>query len=144
MPVSKHRRKKGGKSVRHPGRLAPPRATSDGYRRFLREYIEPFERKWPDHAAVRMLDLVCDVALILESRDLQMAIHGFQPASKRTLLEQFVARDEVEIDDGVVQIVRTHDDAEAALNFLVEEEMIVVAGDLVSIHPRFDHLARAA
>jgi hypothetical protein len=41
-----------------------------------------------------------------------------------------------EAEDGSL-ITRTIEDASAALSFPVEQSMVVVDGDMISIHPRF-------
>jgi hypothetical protein len=49
----------------------------------------------------------------------------------------------VELSDGS-QHVRTLEEAETALRYLVRKKMVVVDGELVSAHPRFAYLADAS
>jgi hypothetical protein len=62
MPVSKHRRKPGGKSVRHPGRARAPAFRLDyessARRAFAEKYTVPFyAAHGADHFAAEMLDI---------------------------------------------------------------------------------------
>ena len=65
----------------------------------------------------------------------------FQPASKADLFETYMAP--VDMPDGS-RIVRTLEDAEIALCYLVKTAMVIVDGDVVSVHPRFGYLAAAS
>ena len=63
MPQSKHRRKAGGKSVKHPGRgkasrELPPSPAMLAWRTFSNAYCRPFHRQWPGHPAGELLDIV--------------------------------------------------------------------------------------
>ena len=133
MPRSKHRRKPGSKSVRRPGRgkperVSPTAARDRAYVRFLDVYRRPFREQWPDQdAAAEMLDIVSDAVLSLETL-------SFQAVNKDAVFLVFV--EPYETHDGSI-ITRTNEDAEAALSFLVEEAMVVLDGDLISISPRF-------
>jgi hypothetical protein len=66
---------------------------------------------------------------------------AFHTASRAKLFQTFMAP--VETKDGS-RITRTLDEAETALHYLVEKEMVVVDGDAVSTHPRFGHLVGAS
>ena len=66
---------------------------------------------------------------------------GFYPASKAELFQAFARP--VELSDGS-QHVRTLEQAETALRYLVKQQMVVVDRDLVSAHPRFAHLTDAS
>jgi hypothetical protein len=66
---------------------------------------------------------------------------AFHTASKAELFQTFVSR--IETKDGN-RIGRTLDEAEAALRYLVEKEMVVVDGAAVSTHPRFAYLVGAS
>ena len=123
-------------------RAPPGRNTTPSYSglpdtplsRFRRAYAGEFHARWPNRAdgAGYLLDVVADTAI--EQNDARVT---FRPASKQMLIEHFVAPFE---DDPV----RTIEDAEAALRFLVEQEMIEIESDAVSIHARFAAAATAA
>jgi hypothetical protein len=133
MPRSKHRRKPGGKSVKRPGRNKPVRVTpmaarDHAYAKFRAVYHRPFMEQWPDQdAADEMLDIVSDAILDLDTL-------RFRAVDKTLVLPTFV--ESYEAEDGSL-VTRTSEDAEAALSFLVEQSMVVVDGDMISIHPRF-------
>lgn len=137
MPRSKHRRKPGGKSVKRPGRNrgdeAPVLPSDARWDRFRDTYLRPFyQQDHPGEECVReMLDLVID-------RTTTYDMLSFYPVSKVTLVRGFV--EPLEVEDGTFA-TRTPEEAEVALRYLVEREMVVVEGDVVSIHPRFAYLA---
>jgi len=66
MPTSKHRRKAGGKSLRHPGRGKLPRErplspAMLAWRTFSNAYCRLLHQQWPDDPAGDLLDIVSDV-----------------------------------------------------------------------------------
>ena len=134
MPRSKHRRKPGGKSVRRPGRDKTVRVSlmttwDRAFARIGEVFSGPFHAQWRDGAggAGFMLDLVSDAIFDLEPPTVGTA-------SKARIFAAYLAPfedDEDSTDD------LTPEGAEAALNFLVEQTMVVVDGDVISIHPRF-------
>jgi hypothetical protein len=133
MPRSKHRRKAGGKSVKRPGhnkpwREAPLTAVQADWQRFGDAYLTPFHQQWRDRAqAGYMLDLVAEAIFDPDT-------FTFHAAEKAVVLPAFLAPSEE--DDGT-PVNWTSEDADAALRFLVEENMVVMDGNLISIHPRF-------
>ena len=134
MPKSKHRRKPGvGKSVAHPGRarplVQPPLSPGEKtWRRLVALYHRPFHERWRDGQddACVMLDL----AEVFDSET-----GAFQTISKAALFAAFM--EPLEDEFGETEVSKTIEDAEAALRFLIEQEMLVVDGDDVAIHPRF-------
>ncbi len=64
---------------------------------------------------------------------------GFTPG-KDALFAEFI--EPYEREDGV-GIVRTPEEAETALRYLVKLDLVVVDGDTVSFHPRFADLLDA-
>jgi hypothetical protein len=133
MPRSKHRRKAGGKSVKRPGhnkpwREAPLTAVQAAWQRFGDAYLRPFHRQWRDREqAGYMLDLVAE-AIFDPDR------FTFHAAEKEAVLPAFLAPSE---EDDRTPVNWTPEDADAALRFLIEENMVVMDGNLISIHPRF-------
>lgn len=142
MPKSKHRRKAGGKSMQHPGRSrlhgSPPSVTAlDGnLDRYFDAYLGPFHQQAHPECefADELLDAVSDATFDPHTP-------AFHTASKAELFQTFVSR--IEMKDGN-RISRTLEEAEAALHYLVEKEMVVVDGDAVSTHPRFGYLVGAS
>jgi hypothetical protein len=135
MPKSKHRRKAGGKAVKHPGRGKPPREFPLSAQ-FVDGYLRPFHAAWPDREDENyMLDLVSDACF--DSRKPAL----FQTVRKDELISSFTSP--LEGDDGS-PIVSTREQAEAALAFLEEQDMVVIDGDQVSIPSRFvDEFSRS-
>jgi hypothetical protein len=139
MPRSKHRRKAGGKSLRNPGRSQPQRPRSltpaDIADRYFDAYLQAFyQQPHPEcEYADELLDLVSYATF-----DTRTA--SFRPASKAELIQTFV--DPLDLPDGS-QHVRTLEEAETALRYLVKKEMVIVDGDVVSTHPRFVRLVGA-
>jgi hypothetical protein len=136
MPRSKHRRKAGGKSARNPGRnpSGRPRSmtTTEIADRYFDVYLHAFyQQAHPEcEYADELLDLVSYATF-----DTHTA--RFHPTSKAELFQTFV--DPLDLPDGS-RHVRTLEEAETALHYLVKKEMVVVDGDVVSTHPRFAHL----
>jgi hypothetical protein len=89
----------------------------------------PFHRRWRDGArgAGFMLDLVSDALF-----DVHTPAIG--TASKAEVFAAYLAPSG-EDDDSTDDL--TPEGAEAALGFLVEQRMVEVDGDTISIHPRF-------
>jgi hypothetical protein len=124
MPFSKHRRKPGGKSVRHPGRgregkPAPEPPEWALYRQFADGYSNPFATK--HEALIDMLDTIADLAF-------EPVNGGLQPVSKADVFSMFVDPDEPGHEA---------EDAEAAVKLLVEEGMVEVDGDEIRVPARF-------
>ena len=132
MPQSKHRRKAGGRSVKHPGRGKPPRElppspAMPAWRTFSNAYCRPFHQQWPDHPAGELLDIVSADLFDPDTRT-------FHTANKTEVFTEFL--EPFEEEDGT-SITRTPAQAEAALAFLVEQAMVVVEDERIAIHPRF-------
>jgi hypothetical protein len=134
MPRSKHRRKAGGKSVKRPGsnrpaRVSPMTAEDRAYTRIAETYGGPFHRQWPDGAggAGLMLDVVSDAIFDLDPP-------AIRTASKETVFSTYL--EPFEGDEESTDVL-TPEGAAAALSFLVKQNMVVVEGDMISIHPRF-------
>jgi hypothetical protein len=126
--------------VKRPGHNRPePRITASetawmaaagaAWRRFSDAYLGPFHQEWPDAAggAGAMLDIVADAFFDPDQPT-------FRAVDKDAVFPTFMDPDEGE--DGN-PVIRTREDAEAALGILVEESMVAVDGDMISIHPRF-------
>jgi hypothetical protein len=132
MPQSKHRRKAGGKSVKHPGRgkpsrELPPSPAMLAWRTFSNAYCRPFHRQWPGHPAGELLDIVSAGLFDADTRT-------FHTVNKVGIFTAFLQPFEEE--DGT-SVTRTPAQAEAALAFLVEQNMVVVEDEMIAIHPRF-------
>jgi hypothetical protein len=130
MPRSKHRHKAGGKAVKKPGKALPrrfepsPRAVA--YDKFFELYARPFFDKWPDegpHQSVFMLDAI-----------VRAAFDAWPPiastVSKQSVFKTFTTDFE---DVGPLSV----ETAEPALAFLVEEGMVLVDGDQITIPEQF-------
>jgi hypothetical protein len=132
MPFSKHRRKPGGKAVRHPGKGKqgkPPPEPPDmaQWRRFNAGYTRAFHAKHEASAMLGvgyLLDIVADQAF-------EPVFHGepFQPVvSKAEVFREFMEHDEPGHEA---------EDAEAALRVLIEDSMVEMDGDEIRIPARF-------
>ena len=129
MPRSKHRRKAGGKAVPHPGRGKPGRELTPTpedlqWRRFKDGYLRPFIEKYPDEggplgASSYMLDLISDAAFV---------DGNLRPVRKADVFREFMLDAEEE---------NLPDDPDAALAFLVDQGMVEVAGDTITVPARF-------
>lgn len=138
MPRSKHRRKPGGKAIKNPGRGRPgpmraPAPSLDAYGLLRARVSAPFYKAWPDdpHHAGYLLDIILGESAMGE---------GSHPVvtwsvSKAAVFSEFV--EPFENEDGTESVL-TDADAEAALAFLIEQEMVRVEGDSIALHPRFD------
>lgn len=129
MPRSKHRRKPGGKSVRHPGRnkprWPPPRsAATIRWEQYYDEIAAPFYRQSHPECdyAGELLDLITDAVYNAETPQ-------FRPADKDLLFAEFVEPHERE--DGT-ELVRTLEEAETALRYLVKLDLVVDEDGMVS------------
>ncbi len=116
MPRSKHRRKPGGKSLRHPGRGKPGRQeqtpAETAYSRFCAVYTSPFHRRLPGDPldAGFLLDIIADAAFD----------HGTEtllPVSKKMAFAEFT-KPEGSWDGDPPPLPLTIAAAEAALGFL--------------------------
>jgi hypothetical protein len=131
MPRSKHRRKPGGKAVAHPGRGKTrelPRSPEDVlWHRFVDGYTRPFHEKYGDSApgsAGDMLDLIEEGSFVATGGG------RLQPVSKAAVFREFMVPLDLE-DDMPVR------DPEAALAFLVEQGMVEVASDTITVPASF-------
>jgi hypothetical protein len=121
------------KALSAPGMTSPSgkaclTAAQDAWQRFGNAYLRPFHEYWHDRAqAGYMLDLVAEAIFDPDT-------FTFHATKKEAVLPAFLAPSEE--DDGT-PVIWTHEDADAALRFLVEENMVVMDGNLISIHPRF-------
>jgi hypothetical protein len=128
MPVSKHRRKSGGKSVRHPGRgkafkKSPPTAKELAWRVFNTRWRSQFLTEFPEREDVgMMMDIITDQVWLGDG--------NFGPASKEKAIEEFIKPFEDEPP-------KTREDAERALAFLAERGMLDVEGGQITVPARF-------
>jgi hypothetical protein len=104
--------------------------------RYVRAYVVPFHKQWIGRTdgAGFLLDLAADA--FFDPADPTQ----FQTASKRAVFYAFLEPPafDLPLDENSPQLPSlTQEDAERALAFLVEQTMVVVDGDAVSIHPRF-------
>lgn len=140
MPRSKHRRKPGGKSVRHPGRGKPARDWSrspamQAWDAFSSGYNGPFHAAFPRASldAGFLLDLIAEACFDVDRRELR-------PTDKATVFAGFMEpfEAEAEWDQGSPPAPHeTIESAEAALSFLAGQGMVEVAGDRISVPARF-------
>jgi hypothetical protein len=141
MPRSKHRRKPGEKAVAHPGRgktrelpLSPEDVL---WRRFVDGYTRPFHEKHGDSAAGGagdMLDLIEEGAFVATGNG------SLRPVSKADVFGDFMwplDPEDFPDDEPVPPNHETPESAEAALAFLVEQEMVEVTGDTITVPARF-------
>ena len=132
MPVSKHRRKRGGKSVRHPGRgkvptIPPLPPDLQAWRKFHDGYIAPFRAALEGNTvAHEILDLIADRAWQYNA--------PLQAVSKAEVLRE-MAQPIDELCPG-----RTAEEVERALAFLVEHGMVEVVGDQITVPARFQQV----
>jgi hypothetical protein len=132
MPVSKHRHKPGGKSVRHPGRgkvpmipLLPP--DLQAWQKFRDGYIAPFL------AALEGNTVAHEVADLIADRAWQYNA-PLQAVSKAEVLREMAQP----IDD--LCPGRIAEEVERALAFLVEHGMVEMAGDQITVPARFQQV----
>jgi hypothetical protein len=120
--------------MKHPGRGRlgrefPMTPSEAAWRRFRAAYCRPFFERWPDRSdgASYMLDIVADAIFDPDALT-------FRTTDKNAVFPQFL--EPFEEDDGS-SVIRTPEDADAALSVLVLHEMVVTDSDMISIHPRF-------
>ena len=129
MPVSKHRRKPGGKSVRHPGcgkvpTIPPLPPDLQAWRKFHAGYLAPFLPALEGNTvAHEVVDLIADRAWQYNA--------SLQVVSKAEVLRE-LAQPIDELCPG-----RTAEEVERALAFLVEQGMVEVEGDQITVPARF-------
>jgi hypothetical protein len=145
MPKSKHRRKPGGKSVKHPGMAQASRTRQEQANAALLRappiltayHAEAFKIFGSDdpQSACYMADL------IEEWYDEPVPLAKIV-AMKDELFAAFVKPHEgsagpVELSLFGPEPIRTVEEAETALALLVKHELVKVDGDRITIHPRF-------
>jgi hypothetical protein len=129
MPVSKHRRKPGGKSMRHPGRRKTPAIPpwlpeTQAWQRFRAGYIAPFFAASEGHPEAHdVLDIIAEHAWQYNAPP--------QVVSKAEVLRK-MAEPIADLYPG-----RTAEETERALAFLVEQGMVDVEGDQITVPARF-------
>jgi hypothetical protein len=129
MPVSKHRRKPGGKSVRHPGRgkapaIPPLPPELQAWRRFRNGYTAPFFAATEGHQdAHDVLDVIAEQAWQYNA--------PLKVVSKAAVLQEMAEPIE-DLHPG-----RTAEETERALAFLIEQGMGEVEGDQITVPARF-------
>ena len=131
MPVSKHRRKPGGKSVRHPGRSPnkapaippwPPELLA--WQQLRKRYTAPFFAATEGHTVAHdVLDVITEYAWQYN--------HPLKVVSKAEVLRRMAEP----IED--LYPGRTGEETERALAFLVEQGMVEVEGDQITVPARF-------
>ena len=138
MPRSKHRRKPGGKAVPHPGRGKQPRTYPDPeivlWRQFRDGYSQPFQDDSAPPGAGFLLDLIADAAFNMTGNG------SLRPVSKADVFGEFMRPldpEDFPDDEPVPPKHETPESAEAALAFLVEQEMVEVTGDTITVPARF-------
>ena len=135
MPVSKHRRKRGGKSVRHPGRgkvptIPPLPPDLQAWQKFHDGYIAPFRAVLEGNTvAHEVADLIADRAWQYNA--------PLQAVSKAEVLQE-MAQPTDDLCPG-----RTVEEVERALAFLVEQGMVEVEGDQIIVADRFQQVDKA-
>ena len=135
MPVSKHRRKPGGKSVRHPGRgkvptIPPLPPDLQAWRKFHDGYIAPFLPALEGNTvAHEVVDLIADRAWQYNA--------PLQAVSKAEVLRE-MAQPIEDLYPG-----RSTEETDRALAFLVEHGMVEVAGDQITVPARFQQVDKA-
>jgi hypothetical protein len=135
MPKSKHRHKREGKAISHPGRgkVASYNESRElkRYRRFKSIYTDEFYEQFRDSMPEQtgyLLDILSDEIFDLDTWSLQTG-------SKSELFDDFIHPIKGTEPS-------TTEMAENALAFLVQHEMICIDGDDITIHPRFHTLLR--
>ena len=135
MPVSKHRRKRGGKSVRHPGRgkvptIPPLPPDLQAWRKFRDGYIAPFRAALEGNmVAHEIVDLIADRAWQYNA--------PLQAVSKAEVLRE-LAQTIDELCPGWPA-----EEVERALAILVEQRMVEVEGDQITVPARFQQVDKA-
>jgi len=105
------------------------KSSEEAWRRFSDEYRGPFHKAWPDgvRGAGLMLDVVSDALFDPDTLT-------FPAVNKAEIFSTYLEPLEGE-DESLGDL--TPEGADAALRFLVDQNMVVVEGDMISIHPRF-------
>jgi hypothetical protein len=137
MPVSKHRRKPGSKSVRHPGRsprkapaIPPLPPEMRAWEKFRDGYTAPFFAATEgDTVAHEVLDMIADRAWHYNA--------PLQAVSKAEVLRE-MAQPIDALCPG-----RTTEEVERALAFLVEQGMVEVEGEQITVPARFQQVDKA-
>ena len=135
MAMSKPRRKPDGKSVRHPGRgkvppIPPLPPDLQAWRKFHDGYIVPFLAALEgDTVAHEILDMIADRAWQYNA--------PLQAVSKAEVLRELAQP----IDD--LCPGRPAEEVERALAFLIEQGMVEVAGDQITVLARFQQIDKA-
>jgi hypothetical protein len=148
MPTSKHRRKAGGKSVRHPGRASIPRpslrlrlewrAERSAWDRFASVYTGSFHKSRPASDpgfAGYTLDLIAEDAFSFEDGRAQL-----RPVSRASLVAQFLEAELIDGEEDVpvdMDAAQKQATADAALLHLAEQNMIAIEGDQITVPERF-------
>jgi hypothetical protein len=99
------------------------------WKRYQDAYIGPFPQQRPpdsEHVS-ELLDIVSEAIFARDTI-------SFRVVGKDEVFQTFLEPYENEYG---IQIVRTLEQADDALRFLVEQETVTVDGEWVSIHPRF-------
>ena len=127
MPQSKHRHKSGGKATKRLGAAAKKEMRDLLIEYFKESYFLPFCEKFRDNDPCDSQSLLLYFTMLaLGQEDIVIA-----PVEKNRLFGIFTS----DIGDG--SLPRTTETAEAALAFLIEERMILIDGDQITVHPRF-------
>jgi hypothetical protein len=152
MPRSKHRRKPGGKSVNHPGmaqatKTRQEQANAAAWRAALIQ--SAFHKEGLKLFAAEDPQWTLYMAELIEMRTQEATYHA-EPASVRKdkLFVQFVEPMEPIPATFITEAypgdgeeggdpLKTLEDAEVALALLVKHELVMVDGDVITIHPRF-------
>ena len=113
----------------HPGRGKTrelPRSPEDVlWHRFVDGYTRPFHERYGDSAVGGAGDMLEEGAFVATGSG------RLQPVSKAAVFREFMVPLDLDEDDVPAR------DAEAALAFLVEQGMVEVAGDTITVPARF-------
>jgi hypothetical protein len=138
MPVSKHRRKPGGKSMRHPGKRKTPAIPpwlpeTQAWRRFRNGYTVPFFAATEGHEGHTEAHDVLGI----------IAEHAWQyNAPLKAVSKAEILREMAEpIED--LYPGQTTEQTERALAFLVEQGMVEIEGDEITVPARFQQVDKA-
>ena len=162
MPTSKHRRRPGGKSVKHPGRSKTPRielpavetwSPKPGWAtdpaRWTTDERVSFE---PDRRSEFIENVTDDIEAVLGrshptaamARLVRIRLINEQPVTRSQATEAFLAgwisepipQDD---DEGERGPPRSQQEADEAWSWLVERQIVVIGDDdLIRLHPRFE------
>ena len=136
--------KPGGKAVKHPGRVSGTllrmpsemEAEIDLWQRFEAGYTAPLHESLPDDPlnAGYMLDLISDAAFV------PVGDGSLQPVSRADVFRQFTRpldNDPSLWEGKPPPKHESPESAEAAMTFLVEQGMVVVTGDEITVPTHF-------